>query len=353
MNRRFQQRAPYLNAQQPLQQHVAFSNNHMGYNANYSQHVNSNSYSRPAYGNIAAANGTATTTTANPLNNYVMNTASSNGGFSLNPNAPVFQPRYAQTPQQQQPSQVNYASPYSSYMNVQPASGRQQFYNQQPTQQASVYEQPSRTHYLQQVYNAPSHTQFSLQQTIPQSHAPKYQQQSMAMSQALPAYNMDSHQSASQAAYDQNGQDEAYSQFPISDELTNAIQNSNNRMAITEVQIGLEQLCTDVHEYNLWGNAIKSRVASGLSSEDANLVAWLLVEMSYLGTGTQYNFSRLCKLLDAEIKGFTTQLVIPRINQFIASGVEKLSHEHLGNFVLFLGELYDKIEVNGVRVSRL
>lgn len=145
-----------------------------------------------------------------------------------------------------------------------------------------------------------------------------------------------------------------FNQFPISHELSESIQNSPNRMAIIEVQVGLEQLVSEPQEFDLWANAIKARVASGISSEDANLIAWLLVEMSYMGTNAQYSFSRLCKLLDSEIKNFTIQYVIPKIARLIGSnGVADLSPEYLSNFITFLAELYDKTEVNGVRISRI
>lgn len=71
-----------------------------------------------------------------------------------------------------------------------------------------------------------------------------------------------------------------FSQFPISTELTNAIESSNNRMAILEVQIGLEQLATEPQEFDLWATAIKGRVSSGsIAKEDAELIAWLIVEV--------------------------------------------------------------------------
>jgi len=58
--------------------------------------------------------------------------------------------------------------------------------------------------------------------------------------------------------------------------------------------------------------------------------------------------------LDAEIKGFTIQYIIPRIAFFMGSNdVASLSSEFLSNFIAFLAEMYIKIEVNGVRISRL
>jgi hypothetical protein len=97
----------------------------------------------------------------------------------------------------------------------------------------------------------------------------------------------------------------------------------------------------------LWANAIKSRVASGVSKEDAHLIAWLIVEMSHQGgDNAQYSFARLCRLLDSEIKHFTTQFIVPRVAYFMGNGVESLSAEPLNNFIVFLAELYDKTEVS-------
>lgn len=108
----------------------------------------------------------------------------------------------------------------------------------------------------------------------------------------------------------------------------------------------MEQLASEPQEYDLWATAIKARMGSGISKDDAHLIAWLLVEMSYQGgDNAQYSFARLCRLLDSEVKHFTTQFIVPRVAYFMGNGVESLTAEHLSNFIVFLAELYDKTEV--------
>lgn len=124
-------------------------------------------------------------------------------------------------------------------------------------------------------------------------------------------------------------------------------------MAIIEVQIGMEQLASEPHEFELWANAIKSRVSSGISIDDAPIIASLIVEIGCQGNNAQYSFGRLSNLLNSEIKNFTVEFVIPRIAYFMGNGVEALSPDHLSNFIVFLAELYDKTEIKGVRISRL
>jgi len=238
---------------------------------------------------------------------------------------------------------------------------------QQPIggQQQQIHPQQVRS-VQQQVY-APQQLQQSHSPVQQQVHqAAKYQ---LPMSQGSPqtVYGMGSQQQQMMAAYNQNGTDyqqpqsqhqkdtyaQQYAQYPIGSELQNLVESSANRMAIVEVQIGMEQLASEPHEFELWANAIKSRISSGISTDDAPVVAWLLVEIGYQGSNAQYSFARLSNMLDADIKNFTTQFVVPRVAYFIGNGVEALSPDHLSNFIVFLAELYDKTEVNGVRISRL
>ncbi|KAI6184050.1 hypothetical protein M3Y97_00554700 [Aphelenchoides bicaudatus] len=334
-NNRFRSQNHHLSNAQPVQQQ-------MPYNDYYNKHLyaqaNPNAiYSRPmaTYGGLNNDNG------------------ANNGAYPprrfFNPHAPVFEPREPRYVQQQQPTAPQYASAYSTYIQ-QPigAQLQQQFRNLNqvyaPAQPINLQLQQTPIQHQQQIHNVNKYHNVPMSQT------------------SQPAYGINDH---SQMMYGQNddyqqqqqlGQQNEFQQFPISNELTSSIQNSTNRMAIVEVQIGLEQMSESPQEYELWSTAIKSRVAAGVSKEDAQLIAWLIVEMSYQngGDNAQYSFARLCRLLDHEIKSFTTQLVIPRIAYFMASGgVETLSVEHLSNFIVFLAELYDKTEVNGVRISRL
>lgn len=75
--------------------------------------------------------------------------------------------------------------------------------------------------------------------------------------------------------------------------------------------------------------------------------------MSFLCPNSQYNFSRLCKAIESEANNFTSTTILPRIANIISNTLENLSDEQIGDLALFVAELYDKIEVNGVRLSRL
>lgn len=64
----------------------------------------------------------------------------------------------------------------------------------------------------------------------------------------------------------------------------------------------------------------------------------------------QYNFSKLCHYLNNHIRSFATSCLVPELNEFVYQRSNNqygvyLSNQELQNFVLFLAELYDKIEV--------
>ncbi|KAI6172126.1 hypothetical protein M3Y98_00938700 [Aphelenchoides besseyi] len=359
-----------FNNTQPVQQQY-YSNPSMPYNGYYdaqqlsNQLPNSAVYSRPMAG---YGNGT-------------MNGSAAAAGFAhrLNPDAPAFTPgvRYMTNQETQSAPMSNYSAHYSSYM-----TGAQPIQNQQSAMQAQqhvalVQQQQMRGYPHMQTYESPTRSQYSAmhrmfansnsqygqigQQPQVQTYADaasKYQQ-SVPASQSPHSYMSQEPQLSLFAQNDgiQSSTNDLspaqFNQFPISAELSQTIQNNQNRMAIVEIQIGLEQLVTEPHEYELWANAIKGRISSGLTKDDYELVAWLIVEMSYMGTDAQYSVARLCKLLDSDVKSFTSQYVIPRIAQFMDNGVANLERDHLCNFVVFLAELYDKTENNGIRVSRL
>jgi hypothetical protein len=291
---------------------------------------------------------------------YSAGATNSSGSFSrqvFNPNAPIFVPSQQSRPANLTAQLNSYTAPapYSSYMQPvqQPIRGL-------PQQVQQSYEQNAHC-----LYSSP-------QQGIQQSHSPIQQQfqpqpaKYQGMSQSPQPYNyvMPSQPQNAQYMQNYNGATDfqspqpevvysgQFSQFPISPELVDSIQRSSNQHALIEVMIGLESLVTEPGEYDLWASAIKNRISSGISKEDANLVAWLIVEMSYMGSNAQYSFAKLCKLLDSEIKQFTIQFVVPRVASFMGNGVESLSPEHLSNFIVFLAELYDKTEVGGVRIAR-
>lgn len=64
----------------------------------------------------------------------------------------------------------------------------------------------------------------------------------------------------------------------------------------------------------------------------------------------QYNFSKLCQYLNNHIRSFATSSLVPELNEFVYQHSNNeygvyLSDQELQNFVLFLAELYDKLEV--------
>ncbi|KAI6196884.1 hypothetical protein M3Y94_01160900 [Aphelenchoides besseyi] len=338
-----------FNNAQPVQQQY-YSNSSMPYNGYYDPQQLSNQISNTVYSRPMAGYGNGT-----------MNGSAAAAGFAhrLNPDAPAFTPgvRYMTNQETQSAPMSNYSAHYSSYM-----TGAQPIQNQQSAMQtqqhvALVQQQQMRGYPQMQSYESPTRSQFStvhqmfsngqygqIGQQQPQvqsygaSAASKYQQP-VAGSQSPHSYMSQEPQLSLFAQNDglhssTNDLSPAqFNQFPLSGELSQTIQNNQNRMAIVEIQIGLEQLVTEPHEYDLWANAIKGRVSSGLTKDDYELVAWLIVEMSYMGNGRTY--------------------VIPRIAQFMDNGVANLERDHLCNFVVFLAELYDKTENNGIRVSRL
>lgn len=332
-DRRFRnQNSHHLSNAQPVQQQI-YPSHQMPYNEYY--HL----------GSQANANGVYSRPTMTSYD-------SSSAGYSrrvLNPNAAIFVPS-----QQAQPANTtlpNYASAY--YM--QPVNAQQQIRGiQQQVQQ--VYDPNARLYTqsqspIQQQFNQPSKYQ---QVSMSQNSQPTY---NYAVGSQQNAQYMQSYNGVADFQQQQLPQNEVaytgqFSQFPISNELVESIQNSNNVHAIMEVMIGLESLVTEPAEYELWSSAIKTRIASGISKEDASLIGWLIVEMSYMGENVQYSFAKLCKLLDSEIKNFTIQYVVPRVASFTTNGVQSLSPEHLTNYIVFLAELYDKTEVNGTRIAR-
>uniref|UniRef100_A0A1I7RQ67 MIF4G domain-containing protein n=1 Tax=Bursaphelenchus xylophilus TaxID=6326 RepID=A0A1I7RQ67_BURXY len=274
------------------------------------------------------------------INNYstgVMNP----GPRRLNPNAAEFHPRRDITrtaPQYSQPQYGGYHN-YASYMNP-PESSSNAFVNADRTQvnpQVRRFENNSVAvvnYNNQPVYNY--NTQANLQTSLNSSY-----------------YLQNGVQNGQMSAQQQQPVQESISQYPLSNELLERIQGSRNRKAIVEVQIGLEQLVTDPSEYEVWSYAVRHRISNHFPSSDIELIASVIVEMACLCPNSQYNFSRLCKALDGDLPNFTSQMIIPKITQTMTAGLTSLNADQVGFLSIFLAELYDKTEVNGVRVARL
>jgi hypothetical protein len=87
-----------------------------------------------------------------------------------------------------------------------------------------------------------------------------------------------------------------------------------------------------------------------MQPEDLTLAARLIVEMAILGNECQYNFSKLCQLLDKSLNGFVPNHLKPQLMDFCQTRAGELTADNLRNLVSFLAELYDKIDLNGYRI---
>ncbi|CAD5210928.1 unnamed protein product [Bursaphelenchus okinawaensis] len=270
------------------------------------------------------------------MNNYSAGLMNS-GPRRLNPNAAEFHPRPRAAQMAYQAPQVPYGyQNYAAYMNP-PESSSNVFVNTDRTPvnpQVRRFENGSSYNHTYNGYNN--------QVNLPNNLNSNYYMQNglqngqMAAQQPVPPPTQ-----------------EFICQYPLTDELVERIQNSRNKKAIIEVQIGLEQLVADPHEYEIWSYAIKHRLSSGFPTDDIELVASVIVEMSYLCPNSQYNFSRLCKVLDGEFPNFTSRMIIPKVAAIMSDELNRMSAHQIGHFSIFIAELYDKTEVNGVRMSRL
>lgn len=69
----------------------------------------------------------------------------------------------------------------------------------------------------------------------------------------------------------------------------------------------------------------------------------------------QYVFSKLCVFLNESIRQFAEKCLLPELNEFgyqHSNDYSYLNDRELQNFVLFLAELYDKIEVGIIIVFK-
>uniref|UniRef100_A0A914I8C9 MIF4G domain-containing protein n=1 Tax=Globodera rostochiensis TaxID=31243 RepID=A0A914I8C9_GLORO len=145
-------------------------------------------------------------------------------------------------------------------------------------------------------------------------------------------------------------------QYVLSNELMAKIQNATKRKALLELQIGLEQIAYDVSNiFETWAMVIKDRLVGidPLPPSELEIAAAILIEMAVVLDESQYNYSRLGQYLCRTIDTFAVGILLPQISTFIGETNTFLSAQHLRNLVLFLAELYDKLEVNGVKSSEL
>lgn len=147
-------------------------------------------------------------------------------------------------------------------------------------------------------------------------------------------------------------------QYVLSNELLCRIDNSTKKQSLLELQIGLEQIAYETStNFNTWATVIKDRLnvtgRESLSEMDKFIATEMLVEMSIVLDESQYNFSRLCQFLATNIDKYGPNILLPQVSAFVSETNTLLSPQHLRNLVTFLAELYDKIEINGVKSSQL
>uniref|UniRef100_A0A7E4UNK2 MIF4G domain-containing protein n=1 Tax=Panagrellus redivivus TaxID=6233 RepID=A0A7E4UNK2_PANRE len=129
--------------------------------------------------------------------------------------------------------------------------------------------------------------------------------------------------------------------FQLSQDLLNAIEELPNKLALFEVQIGLEQLLSEPTEFEAWSGAVKERLASKeVTKKDLEVAAWLIIEMGIQNEDTQHNFAKLCHHLYERISSFK-DLLLGQIRIF-HDGRSQLSPAVRQNFLLFLGEVYEQ-----------
>ncbi|KAF7635171.1 hypothetical protein Mgra_00005457 [Meloidogyne graminicola] len=149
---------------------------------------------------------------------------------------------------------------------------------------------------------------------------------------------------------------EVSARYDLSNELVERIQASSKKTALYEFQVGLEQIAFGLPtNFNTWATVIKDRMVGidPLPEPDLRIAAEILIEMAVVLDESQYNFSCFCQFLDKHIEDFSQNILLAQLNLFISDTQSSLSLQHYCNLLIFLAELYDKIEVKGVKSSQL
>ncbi|KAH7721317.1 CRE-PQN-27 protein [Aphelenchoides avenae] len=209
------------------------------------------------------------------------------GGF--NPDAPSFQPRQRTSPQgsgfyQQQQLHSNPAGfGFNPFGYQSPRPGFQPHLQQ--AQARAAYAQAVSPH------AGPPHGYHARSSGPP----PQYEMMTTMMGPPGGGYG-----DADFFGYDSFGDGASpavASQCALSTELVERMQSSTNKCVLLEIQIGLEQMISE-QDFDTWSTPIRDRLASKeLQPEDVSLAASLIVEMAVLDTGCQYNFARLCQII--------------------------------------------------------
>ncbi|CAK5084014.1 unnamed protein product [Meloidogyne enterolobii] len=144
--------------------------------------------------------------------------------------------------------------------------------------------------------------------------------------------------------------------YVLSNELKERIDGSSKKQALFEIIIGLEEVAFGLPTYfNTWATEIRDRMVGRdpLPEPDLRIASEILIEMAVVLDESQYNYSCLCQFLDKNIENFSQNILLSQLALFINDTQSSLSLQHCCNLVTFLAELYDKIEVNGVKSSQL
>nr|CAD2179187.1 unnamed protein product [Meloidogyne enterolobii] len=144
--------------------------------------------------------------------------------------------------------------------------------------------------------------------------------------------------------------------YVLSNELKERIDGSSKKQALFEIIIGLEEVAFGLPTYfNTWATEIRDRMVGRdpLPEPDLRIASEILIEMAVVLDESQYNYSCLCQFLDKNIENFSQNILLSQLALFINDTQSSLSLQHYCNLVTFLAELYDKIEVNGVKSSQL
>ncbi|KAI1727861.1 polyadenylate-binding protein-interacting protein 1 [Ditylenchus destructor] len=134
----------------------------------------------------------------------------------------------------------------------------------------------------------------------------------------------------------------------LSQGLLSKMQANPNNVALFEIQIGLEQLADSSQEFDTWATAIRDRLMSDdVGRDDLVLASSMILEMATMVPNSQYNFSRLCQFINQSLCYFAEQNFVPELQEFIFNQTAMYNADQRKNLIIFLAELYDKIEVNG------
>jgi len=145
--------------------------------------------------------------------------------------------------------------------------------------------------------------------------------------------------------------------IPLSSELIEQMHQSPNKQALFEIQVGLEQLISEPDNFDAWSGPIRDRIfGKEITREDRNTIAWLITEMAILVENCQYNFAKLCQVLNESINGFVKDALMPQLLEFHVmsqNNPDYLTMDDRRNLLTFYAELYEKLKVNSLRIPEL